>query len=730
MTSSDPHDERSVRLQKLHTLRTLGVKLYPDRFSWKQDIEHIRHHAKKDLRTIEEIIPGPANEIHTAGRIMLMRSFGKLIFGTLQDYSGQIQFALSKDFCLLSQDGGELHEIWKDPVSAFKIFEKYIDRGDIIGIHGELFMTHKGELTVFVRSFQLLSKAFLPLPEKFHGLADEETIYRKRYLDMITEKTSYDRMVFRSRFVQKLREFYYREWFIEVETPTLGNSASGALAHPFTTHHEATDADLYLRIAPETSLKKCTVGGMEKVFEIGKSFRNEGLDPSHLPEFTSVEHYAVYWNYEDNMDFTERMFGYILDELMDGNKKVEIINSKGEKHLVDFSGKWPRRSICDLIQEHSDINIYEENTLEKLQKAIQKAGIQIDGMMKLSHGTLIDKLYKKVARPHIINPTFVIHQPLVLSPLARLNDTNPTIVDRFQLCINGWEVTNAYSELVDPLDQDERFKKQLDAKKAGDDEVAMPDDDFVTAMEHGMPPQSGFGMGIDRIVALLTAQPNLRDVVLFPLVKDKNQKIETPIQTKTAEKKSSKNEENDPHGHINIDLPIVEETLAKHSTTTKDHNLTVGRCMRYFGQKLGKNADYWYAVGVLHDVDWDLVEKDAERHCGESLAQILAEMSAPEWMLEDIRSHYEEKFPEHGLDTDLRKYLASVDELSGFIWACSRMTPNKSLDEVKVSSVLKKLKDKSFAAGVSREHCKRCETLLGISLEDFIPEMIQGMKNV
>lgn len=740
MTQADPHDERTVRLQKLQALRSLGVKLYPDRFTNKQDIATIREHSEwKNLRDIEAIITGPDNTIHTAGRIMLVRSFGKLIFGTLQDFSGQIQFALSKDFCLLSQDGHELAEIGEAKMTPFKIFEKYIDRGDIIGIHGELFMTHKGELTVFVRSFQLLSKAFLPLPEKFHGLADEETIYRKRYLDMITEKTSYDRMVFRSRFVQKLREFYYREGFIEVETPTLGNSASGALAHPFTTHHEATDSDLYLRIAPETSLKKCTVGGMEKVFEIGKSFRNEGLDPSHLPEFTSVEHYAVYWNYEDNMDFTERMFGYILDELMDGNKKIEIINSKGEKHMVDFSGKWPRRSICDLIQEHSDINIYEENTLEKLQKAIQKAGIQIDGMMKLSHGTLIDKLYKKVARPHIINPTFVIHQPLVLSPLARLNDTNPSIVDRFQLCINGWEVTNAYSELVDPVDQDERFKKQSDAKKAGDDEVAMPDDDFVAAMEHGMPPQSGFGMGIDRIVALLTAQPNLRDVVLFPLVKDKNPKIETVTPAQAGVYQGSGMDSRirgndgairDPHGHINIDLPIVEATLAKYSTTTKDHNLTVGRCMRYFGQKLGKNADYWYAVGVLHDVDWDVVEKDAERHCGESLAQILAEMNAPVGMLEDIRSHYEEKFPEHGLDTDLRKYLASVDELSGFIWACSRMTPNKSLDEVKVTSVLKKLKDKGFAAGVSRDHCRRCETLLWISLEDFIPQMIEGMKNV
>ncbi len=260
---------------------------------------------------------------------------------------------------------------------------------------------------------------------------------------------------------------------------------------------------------------------MEKVFEIGKSFRNEGIDPSHLPEFTSVEHYAVYWNYVDNMDFTERMFAYILDELMDGKREVEVLNSKGEKNLVDFSGPWPRRSIQDLILEHSGIDIYKANTLESLRAAITEKGIQIDGFLKHSHGTLIDKLYKKVARPKLINPTFVTHQPLILSPLARINDDNAAVVDRFQLCINGWEVTNAYSELVDPIDQDNRFQNQLAAKDAGDDEVAMPDNDFVTAMEHGMPPQSGFGMGIDRIVALLTGQPNLRDVILFPLVKDK-----------------------------------------------------------------------------------------------------------------------------------------------------------------------------------------------------------------
>jgi len=521
--SIDNHDERSVRIQKLHSLRALWINPYPDKFLKKFDIADIRAiwAEAKSLRTIEEIIAAPQNTIQTAGRIMLVRSFWKLIFGKIQDFSGDIQFALSRDFCECVHKWETAMEFGDEKVSAFKIFEKFIDRGDIVGIHGELFVTHKGELTIFVKSFQLLAKSFLPLPEKFHGLADEETIYRKRYLDMISDRTSYERMIFRSLFVQKLREFYYKEGFIEVETPTLGNSASWALANPFVTHIDATDADLYLRIAPETSLKKCTVWGMEKVFEIGKQFRNEGVDPSHLPEFTSVEHYAVYWNYIDNMDFTERMLMYILDELMGGKREVEVLNSKWEMNKVDFSGPWPRRSMQELILQYSDIDIYKADTLQKLQAAITEKGIQIDGFLKHSHGTLIDKLYKKVARPKLINPTFVTHQPLILSPLARINDDNRSIVDRFQLCINGWEVTNAYSELVDPIDQDARFQNQLDAKTAGDNEVAMPDNDFVIAMEHGMPPQSGFGMGIDRIVALLTGQPNLRDVVLFPLVKEK-----------------------------------------------------------------------------------------------------------------------------------------------------------------------------------------------------------------
>jgi lysyl-tRNA synthetase, class II len=736
MTSPDPHDERSVRLQKLNTLRALGVKLYPDKFPHKQDILDIRAKAEgKNFREIDEIIPEPKNIVHTAGRIVLIRSFGKLIFGTLQDSSGQIQFALSRDFCLLSQDGEEMTEMGEEKVSAFKIFEKYVDAGDIVGIHGELFMTHKGELTVFVRSFQILSKALRPLGDKFHGIGEDnqETAYRQRYLDMIFNESTRDRMKFRADFIRTLREFYWKHDFLEIDCPVMTSAASGAAAQPFVTHHNDFDLDFYLRICNETELKKATVGGFERVFTIAPSFRNEGSDPSHLQEFYMLEHQNVYKSFHEDMDFTQEMFDHIFTTLK-LERKFEVKDKEGSPKMVDFTTPWPRIDYVEWVNQASGLNItsYTADDADKLRADIRAKGIEFEGMDKMGTMTLIDYLYKKVLRPTITWPAFVYNYPSIIAPLARISDADPRKCEKWQVVVNGWEIINSYGELVDPVRQMENFAEQSKAEEAGDGEATSADMEFVRAMEYGMPIQAGFGMGIERIIAILTQQDNLRDVVMFPLMKPDNQGAKMPekIANKASQKTASKKEETDPHGHIKIDLPIIEETLTKYSTTTKDHNLTVGRCMRYFGEKNAKNADYWYAVGTLHDVDWDIVEKDAERHCGESLVEILSEMNAPVGMLEDIRSHYEEKFPEHQLDTDLRKYLASVDELSGFIWACSRMTPSKSLDEVKVSSVLKKLKDKGFAAGVSRDHCRRCETLLGISLEDFIPEMIEGMKNV
>ncbi len=734
MTSPDPHDERSVRLQKLNTLRTLGVKLYPDRFSDKQDIADIRAWAEgKKFREIDEIIPDPKNTVHTAGRIVLIRSFGKLIFGTLQDASGQIQFALSRDFCLLSQDGEEMTEMGEEKISAFKIFEKYVDAGDIVGIHGELFMTHKGELTVFVRSFQILSKALRPLGDKFHGIGEDnqETAYRQRYLDMIFNESTRDRMKFRADFIRTLREFYWKHDFLEIDCPVMTSAASGAAAQPFVTHHNDFDLDFYLRICNETELKKATVGGFERVFTIAPNFRNEGSDPSHLQEFYMLEHQNVYKSFHEDMDFTQEMFDHIFTTLK-LDRRFEVKDKEGNPKMVDFTTPWPRIDYVEWVNQASGLNItsYTADDADRLRADIRAKGIEFEGMDKMGTMTLIDYLYKKVLRPTITGPAFVYNYPSIIAPLARISDADPRKCEKWQVVVNGWEIINSYGELVDPVRQMENFAEQSKAEEAGDGEATSADMEFVRAMEYGMPIQAGFGMGIERIIAILTQQDNLRDVVMFPLMKPENQggKIAEKVANKAPQKTSKTNEETDPHGHIKIDLPIIEETLTKYSTTTKDHNLTVGRCMRYFGEKNAKNADYWYAVGALHDVDWDLVEKDADRHCDEQLETILREMNAPEGMLEDIRSHYEEKFSEHELDTDLRKYLASVDELSGFIWACSRMTPSKTLDEVKVSSVMKKLKDKAFAAGVSRDHCRRCETLLGIPLEDFIPEMIEGMK--
>ena len=566
---------------------------------------------------------------------MLVRSFGKLIFGTLQDYSGQIQFALSKDFCLLSQDGAEISEVGDEKVSAFKIFEKYVDTADIIGIHGELFMTHKGELTIFVRSFQLLSKALRPLGDKFHGIGEDnqETAYRQRYLDMIFNDSSRNRMKFRADFIRTLREFYWKHDFLEIDCPIMTPAASGAAAQPFVTHHNDFDLDFYLRICNETELKKATVGGFERVFTLAPNFRNEGSDPSHLQEFYMLEHQNVYKSFHEDMDFTQEMFDHIFTTLK-LERKFEVKDKEGNPKMVDFTTPWPRIDYVEGVNKASGLNItsYTADDADRLRADIRAKGIEFEGMDKMGTMTLIDYLYKKVLRPTITGPAFVYNYPSIIAPLARISDTDPRKCEKWQVVVNGWEIINSYGELVDPVRQMENFAEQSKAEEGGDQEATSADMEFVKAMEYGMPIQAGFGMGIERIIAILTQQDNLRDVVMFPLMKPENQagRVVEKIENKAPQKPTSMNEENDPHGHINIDLPIVEETLTKYSTTTKDHNLTVGRCMRYFSQKLGKNADYWYAVGVLHDVDWDIVEKDAARHCGESLAQILSEMNAPE----------------------------------------------------------------------------------------------------
>ncbi len=483
-------DERSVRIAKMQKLRENGINPYPEKFD--------KTHTLAECPGLPEGTP-----VKIAGRIVLSRDMGKIIFAHLLDETGKLQIALSID-----HSGQE----------QLDFFLTYFDLGDFIGVEGERFTTKKGEASILVKKVTFLGKALRPLPEKFHGLQDKETKYRQRYLDLITDDETRRRFQFRGRFIKALRDFYEQEGFVEVETSILCNSPSGALAKPFSTHHNSLDLDVFLRIALEIPLKELVIGGYEKVFEIGKCFRNEGMDPSHLQEFTMLEHYAAYWNYEDNMRFTEKMFAYLLEKVT-GSLKVMIPDHDGNLKEVDFTPPWPIVTMRDLIKTDSGIDINEIENVEALRRVIREKGIDVEEMGNLEYGNLVDSLYKKVSRPKLVGPMFMIGHPIELSPLARKNDDNPRIVDRFQLVVNGWEIVNAYSELVDPIDQEERFDQQSKAREGGDAEAHVKDSDYVKAMEYGMPPISGWGMGIDRIVALLTQQGNLRDVVLFPLLR-------------------------------------------------------------------------------------------------------------------------------------------------------------------------------------------------------------------
>lgn len=531
--------EREVRIQKVEKMKKMGIHPFAQSFQ-KQDMikDIIAKYENEELRDSEILVSDAQIQVATAGRVMLHRSHGKLAFAKILDSTGQIQLMFHRDNCKIIKV--EKNQDWtmnevavqslpfdeseSGEMTAYKFFEKMIDMGDFIGVRGEVFKTHKGELTIFVKEFKFLSKAIRPLPEKFHGLSDQEDLYRKRYLDMTMNPETYARFLFKSKFYEVLRDFYRSEGFTEIQTPILDNAASGAAARPFVTHHNDFDTDVYLRIAFETSLKKATVGRFEKVFEIGQDFRNEGSDPSHVQEFTQVEHYAVYRNYEDNMRFTEKMFDYLFEKL-GLVKQLKVKDKDWIEKIVDFTTPWERIDYTQGVNQASglDISQYGIEDADRLRADIQAKGISFEGMEKMGITTLIDYLYKKVLRPKITGPAFIYNYPVIMQPLARISDGDENIVEQFQLLVNGWEICKAYSELVDPLLQQVNFDKQAEAAAKGDDEATSGDEAFVEAMEYGMPPQSGFGMGLERILAILTEQDNLRDVIMFPLMKARNQ---------------------------------------------------------------------------------------------------------------------------------------------------------------------------------------------------------------
>jgi lysyl-tRNA synthetase class 2 len=478
------------RREKLHQLRAQGIA-YPNDFRRAHQMgELAAAHAVKDRAALEQ----ENIAVVVAGRMMLKRVMGKASFATLQDGSGRLQVYISNDVT-----GAEAHEQFK-----------HWDLGDIVGVEGTLFKTNKGELTVHAAKLRLLVKALRPLPEKFHGLADQETRYRQRYLDLIVTPESRRTFAVRSKVVQALRELMHAEGFLEVETPMMQSIPGGAVARPFKTHHNALDMDLYLRIAPELFLKRLVVGGFERVYEINRNFRNEGISTRHNPEFTMMEWYCAYQDCAFMIEHTERLVRHAAQQALGG------LSTTYQGRTLDFGRPFARLPIPDAIRRYGDAECRVGDLRERAFLAAKLDSLEIACTPQQGWGSLQLVLFEAVAEKHLIEPTFVTEFPAEVSPLSRRNDRDPEIADRFELFIDTKEIANGFSELNDPEDQAERFREQVKLKEAGDQEAMVYDADYIRALEHGLPPTAGAGLGIDRLVMLLTDSPSIRDVILFP----------------------------------------------------------------------------------------------------------------------------------------------------------------------------------------------------------------------
>jgi lysyl-tRNA synthetase class 2 len=725
-------DLREVRRQKAEAMRAEGTLPWAARFP--------RTHALAEAHALAAGEPqgAPGTEVAVAGRVLTIRRFGKLVFFHLLDGSGRCQALLDE-----TRVGAE----------ALERFERFVDRGDHVGVRGTTGRTRKGEPTVFARSWTFLSKALRPPPEKWHGLVDLETRQRQRYLDLVHHEGVRERFRFRTRFVQAVRAYLDAHGFEEVDTPVLQTKASGALARPFTTRHNALGIDLVLRIAPETWLKQCVAGGLDRVYEVARCFRNEGMDPSHLQDFTMLEWYAAYWDFEDNMAFTEGMILHLLDEVV-GSRRITYAGRP-----IDWTPPWPRVDLLDLVRRDAGIDVAASVDAASLLRAIRARGIDLgrDDLERVGRGTLVDLLYKKVSRPALVNPVFVTGHPIDLSPLARKNDGDPGRTDRYQLVVNGWEVVNAYSELVDPLDQRARFEAQARAKAEGDEEALEVDEDYLEAMEHGMPPMSGFGMGIDRFVALLTDQENLREVVLFPLVKPR---AEAPVEPSEPAPAFAPDPGTRLAGLVEPSAPAPEpaeegtthaaDLIGHPADDVEDLGIDEARARALFdawvttpslrrqmehaslvmgalARRLGANERAWRLLGLLHNLDFDRV-KEPERH-----TLVAAEVLRREGMhpagRHAICAHNDKGIAHTGIRCTSRMdhAVSAAEAVVGLIHAASQVLPSKDVRDLALASLVKRFGNPKFAANVERDLIDRCQGL-GLSREDFLALALDALK--
>lgn len=678
-----------VRREKLAALQEAGK----DPFQiTKYDVTHHSQEITDHFDTME------GSDVSIAGRVMSKRVMGKASFCNVQDLQGDIQVYVARDSV------GE---------ESYADFKKY-DVGDIVGVEGQVFKTKTGEISVHASKVTLLSKSLQILPEKYHGLVNTDIRYRQRYTDLIMNADVKKTFVMRSKIISAIRRYLDGQGFLEVETPMLVSNAGGAAARPFETHYNALDEDVKLRISLELYLKRLIVGGMERVYEIGRVFRNEGLDARHNPEFTLMELYQAYTDYNGMMDLTENMFRHVAKEVC-GTTTVTYGDVE-----IDLGKPFERITMVEAVKKYTGVDFDEVADTAAAKKIAEEKGVHYEE--RHTKGDIINLFFEEFVEEHLVQPTFVMDHPVEISPLTKRKPDKPDYVERFELFITAREMCNAYSELNDPIDQRERFRAQEAALAAGDEEANTTDEDFMNALEIGMPPTGGIGYGIDRLVMLLTNSPAIRDVLLFPTMKSLDKK---PADTAKSAKKQAA-------GEAKKSRVTRDQALALLREYNKEpfhiqHALTVEGVMRWYAKELGygEEEEFWGITGLLHDIDFELYP---DEHCKKA-PELLRQGGVGEDMIYAVCSHGFGLCSEEEPKLEMEKVLFAADELTGLIWSCALMRPSKSTMDMEVKSLKKKFKDKKFAAGCSREVIAQGAKMLGWELDELFDKTIQAMRS-
>ena len=682
-------DERTARRTRRQSLIDAGINTDPIKS------EVTAHAAELEERYASlEAGQDTTDEYSVAGRIRALRNQGKVAFVVLEDCTGQLQL-----FC-------RINNLSED---AWALLGQ-LDLGDILGATGTIMRTRRGQLSLAPTSLTLLSKSCRPLPEKFHGLTDKEVRYRQRYVDLIMNPEVKETFVKRSKLISGMRRFMEAQGYLEVETPILQETLGGANAKPFTTHFNALDQDCYLRIATELHLKRCIVGGMERVFELGRQFRNEGMDLTHNPEFTSMEASCASSDLEGMKRLTEGLFTACREAV----GLPEQFEYQGV--TIDMSVPFRSAPMAELVSEKVGEKIDMETPVEYARQILDRLGLEYDQSWGI--GRLIFTIYDELCEGDLVNPTFVCDYPVEVSPLAKRKDDDPRLTDRFELVVAGHEYANAFSELNDPVDQEERFAAQVAAKEAGDDEAMEYDYDYVRALEYGMPPAGGIGWGIDRMIMLFTDSASIRDVLLFPHMRPERRAAAPAPADGKLETGLTREQAHDLLVKYNEDWFHVA------------HGETLEGLMRYYAAKLDpENVEFWGQVGLLHDLDWEKWPDEVQHTV--KTAELLAEAGANPALAHSIQTHNSDLNPELPKPEHvMEKWLYATDELSGLIQAVAKMRPSGSVTDMELKSLKKKFKNNKFAAGCNREVIAHGAELLDMELDELFASVIEAFKAI